>query len=89
MIRQQEIRNPLLDPILMPAVPTHHLALRDLRLQQQRVQIPHHLLLLRILRVGCVVGFCGWERREAELLLIFFWLFVSLGDGWMGGWAGE
>lgn len=43
MIRQQKVRNPLLDPILMAAVRTHQTALADLRLQEKRVQLLHHL----------------------------------------------
>jgi len=46
MIRQQEVRYALLNPILMPAVPTHHLPLLHRGLQQQLMQIPRHFLPL-------------------------------------------
>jgi hypothetical protein len=46
MIRQQEIRNPFLNPIFMPTIPTDQHTLTNTRLQQQRVQLRHHLLVL-------------------------------------------
>ena len=64
MIRQQEIRNPLLDLILVPTIPTHHLPLHDLRLQQQRMQIPHQLLIADVLPLR----FRSRYGREPELL---------------------
>lgn len=45
MTRKQEIRDAFFDGILMAAVGAHELALCNLRLQQQMVQIPHHLLI--------------------------------------------
>lgn len=46
MVRQQEIRNALLDPVLVPAVRAHQPTLADLRLEQQRVQLGRHLRVL-------------------------------------------
>jgi hypothetical protein len=43
MRRQQEIRNPLLNRILMPTIPTHQLPLPYTRLQQYPMQIPRRL----------------------------------------------
>lgn len=66
MTRQQEIRNALLDSIRMAAVGTHQLPLGNLRLQQQVVQIPQHLLI-RLELLLCRSLFR--QRRKAELLL--------------------
>ena len=77
---QQEIRNPLLDRILVPAAPAHQLPLLDARLQQHAVQVPgrlagHQLRLGRSVGRGLgaldEVGGCGGGRGEvgeAELL---------------------
>ena len=70
MTRQQEIRNPLLDRILVPAIPTHQLPLQDLRLQQQRMQFPEHLLapFTPTLPIGAFAfGLRLRQRREAKL----------------------
>jgi len=40
MTREQEVRDPLLDRIFVPAIPTHQLPLRHLRLHQQLVPAP-------------------------------------------------
>lgn len=83
MPRQQEIRNPLLDRILMPTAPTHELAFLYTRLQQHAVQIFRRLARLLLdccaRRYGCCCGSCcvvdkiggcgrcGGEVGEAEL----------------------
>ena len=75
MPRQQEIRNPLFDRILVPAAPAHQLALLYARFQQHAVQVFRRLagllVHLRTGRCGCYclargsgvldeVGGCGW-----------------------------
>ncbi|POR33972.1 hypothetical protein TPAR_05834 [Tolypocladium paradoxum] len=45
MARQEKVCNALLDGVLVPAVAAHQLALRDLRLQQQVMQVLQHLLI--------------------------------------------
>src|SRR4051812_24222400 len=53
MTRQQKIRNPFPNRILMPTVPTHQLPLHYLRLHQKRMQLLHHLLIrLQLLSRG-------------------------------------
>lgn len=64
MIRQQEIRHALAHDILMPAVPTHQLALADLRLHQQRMQVLDELL---VVLEGFLGRWGGGEGGEAEL----------------------
>lgn len=65
MTRQQKIRYPLPNRILVPTIPTHQLPLTDLRLHQQRMQLSLHLL------VGSEL-FCCWggggQGWESELL---------------------
>lgn len=64
MTRQQEIRNPLLDGVLVPAVGADQLALGDLRLQQQVVQVAHQLVVgLQLLLRRGLLG----QGRESEL----------------------
>lgn len=82
MPRQQEIRNPLLNRILMPAAPTHQFPLLDACLQQHAVQVlgrlaGHQLRLRRGTGSGLgaldEVGGCGGGRGEvgeAELLFM-------------------
>jgi hypothetical protein len=76
--RQQEVRNPLLDRILVPAMPTHQLALGHGRLHEHVVQILERLrgLRLRVLAVaarrarlpqGLRLGRLLGQSREAEL----------------------
>jgi hypothetical protein len=48
MTRQQKIRDPLLNRILMPTIPTHQFPTRNTRLHQQRMQIPQSLRRLAI-----------------------------------------
>lgn len=65
MIRQQEIRNPLLNLILMSTVPTYETALTDLCFHQESVQLGHHLFVCFEFFAG---GGLGRESWEAELL---------------------
>jgi hypothetical protein len=69
MTRQQEIRNPLLDRILVLAAPTNQLATLHASLHKKRVQI---LQSLRRLIVVCHQNFGlrdhVWKTGQAELL---------------------
>lgn len=74
MVRQQEVGDAVLDPVLVPAVPAHHLALLDLRLEEQRVEIAQGLVaLLRLFVRGrggiCEFWLCGGDVGEAELVV--------------------
>ncbi|MCJ1353568.1 MAG: hypothetical protein MMC33_003555, partial [Icmadophila ericetorum] len=53
----QEIRDPFLDPVLVPTVPTHHLPL------------PHLLELgvLEVERIGCRGGLAGFDGAGEEV----------------------
>jgi len=63
MTRQQKIRYPLANRILMPTIPTHQLPLTDLRLHQQRMQLPLHLLVGRELLCRWGGRWEGWESK--------------------------
>lgn len=73
MTRQQKIRNPLLNSILMSTIPTLQPPLRNPRLHQQRMQIPQNLrrlsiFILQFFRRGCLC----WEIRQSKLPTILF-----------------
>lgn len=61
MTREEEIRNPILNPVLMPTIPTHQFPLHNVRLEQQPVKILEDLFVFTF-------RFCLWDFVEAELL---------------------
>ena len=74
MTRQQKIRNPLFNPVFVPAVPAYQFSLDNVRLEQQPVQVPQHPLRLLVAlvlerRVRRRLGFGGGEGGEAELAI--------------------
>jgi hypothetical protein len=73
MPRQEEIRNPLLDLVLMPTAPTHQPALLYTRLEQHTMQIPRRLArqLIYLLSLLCILDSafdeiigCGRRGRQ-------------------------
>lgn len=86
MTRQQEIRNSLLDGILMLTAAADQLAALHARIHEQRVQILQRLRRLAFLRHQ-VVWFrrWGWEGGEAELeidMLIRVVFEMAVGKVW-------
>ena len=68
MTRQQEIRNPLLDRVLMLAAPANQLATLHASLHEKRVQILQSLRRLVIVRhQNFGLGDHIWQSRQAEL----------------------
>jgi len=66
MTRQEKVGYPLLDGVLVLAVPAHQLPLRHLRLDQQFVQIPQHSFVgTKLLRRRRLVR----QVRKAQLIL--------------------
>jgi hypothetical protein len=68
MARQQEIRNPLLDRVLMLAAPADQLATLHASLHEKRVQILQSLRRLVVVRhqnFGLRDHF--WQSRQTEL----------------------
>lgn len=59
MSRQQKVRNPLFDCILMPTAPTHQLSLLYARLEEYAVEILGRLAWLFVSLCECLRGsFC-------------------------------
>jgi hypothetical protein len=71
MARQQEIRDALLDGVLVPAVPARELPAGDARLQQQRVEVLEGLRGRRRRDLGGlrrIYGWgCGWDLEGVQL----------------------
>jgi hypothetical protein len=75
MARQQKVGNALADGVLVAAAAADELALHDLRLHEQVVQVLE--LLLVGLQFLCRRGLL-WQGREAELLLLNISLAIEL-----------
>ena len=85
---QQEIRNPLLNRILMPTAPTHQFALLNTCLQQHAVQVLGRLAGHQLRLGGCAgrglgaldqIGGCGCGRGEVgEAELLFMSVYMNL-----------
>ena len=56
MARQQEISNAFLNLIFVPTVATYHLSLANFGLEEKGVQVPHYILIRRVLFGGRIVG---------------------------------
>jgi hypothetical protein len=68
MTRQQEIRNPLLDRILVLAAPANQLATLHASLHEKRVQILQSLRRLVVVgHQNFGLGDYVWKTRQAEL----------------------
>lgn len=67
MARQQEVRDAILDRVLVPARAAHQLARRDARLEQQAVQVLRRLRGLRRPGAGLVGGSSGGGEQVRRL----------------------
>lgn len=81
---KQEIRNPILDRILMLAVPANQLPIRNARLHQQRMQILERLgrLAVGIVQVLRTGGFC-WQVGKTKLKDIHEHETLIMRDRWL------